>query len=186
MAKKLRHEEIKIIIQHKSKKYFLARIVKIGDGYIAVGKETDAELRKLHGTNVKWNNRLKKEGYQGLYLGILGPEVVRSIKETPGEDGLVEVSGCGAKLKQLKKYIKKKKDKIVIIDNSLLKAKNNEFVSIFAYLANYSKKKDLNIKCMARYSMVHFINFCGYFLIIGIKAEKLEKLSAEDLHCLSH
>lgn len=139
----MKQEEIKIVLKHKATLFFLAMIIKTGDAFSLLMIEDDKELLEgFHGN----------KSMQPYYL----------------EDGLFELGpGGNNELKILKEYKPiKSSGKLIIIDNSILKAKEDEDVDFYILIADYRKGNSINFKYIKNYIIMHFINMSGYFLVV--------------------
>lgn len=155
----MKKEEIKLVLRYQKKYYFLARIIKYGDAYIATTTPDDEQAKRDYGKSatLPWLDssraidihKVDKSYY--LSNGVLE----------------IETAQCG-KLKRLQRYNKfKHPEDLVVIDNSLLRAHSNESITFNLLIVDFSKHKTIDVSKWKSYPLLHCINMQGYFLIIA-------------------
>jgi len=189
MAKK--REEIKIVLKHKTNLYFVARVIQSGESHIARTSEDDSWYGDFRRAYFKREREWKRK-YPHLDFPLKDvkfltkKDYIRKSYLLPWrkshwyeelEDGLFKVECCqGNELRNLRRWKKtKKSDRLVIVDNLILKAKSDENINFDILIADYNKNEPLRLNALKYYSMLHFINMPGYFLIIAFLKPGAEK-----------
>jgi len=164
----MKREEIKIVLKNKSNFFFLARIIKSGNAFKILGVDNDKELKRLYENNKELLGRVKKGFLEPISLG----------------KGLYELVTWGTnELRTLPEYKKiKSNDNLIVIDNTILKAKSNEDINFELLIADYRKGNSIDFRHIKDCPVVQFINMSGYFLIIAFPKPGMAKRLLKKLH----